>query len=185
MQQVHAITAFTKAHRAVRLAQAASAGSREMKLDNARAMEVLQRERAALIARAHEQLRLTGTLLRSRCARRVVLAHRDEWFTCRIARGMTEQGWAVVATLGNGADAVGTAVAEQPDLLMVGDTMAMVPGETVVREVVQFCPDTVIADQVASRDRVGALLDAGAHEVFTRQVQPAEVARRLLEIAAC
>lgn len=181
-QQADAIAAFTRSHRTAHEARQAAARSREMKLDNARATEVLRREHAALVARAHEHLRLTGTVLRSTGARRVVLAHRSEWFRGKLSRVLTDGGLHVVAVLDNGADAVGVTVAEQPDLLLVEDTLAMVPGEAVVREVLRFCPDTVVAAQVASSDGVGALLDAGAHEVFTRQVPPAEVARRLLAL---
>lgn len=183
-QQADAIAAFTRAHRTAQQAREAAARSREMKLDNARAMEVLRRQHAALIARAHEHLRLTGTVLRSTCARRVVLAHRNEWFRGKLSRALQDGGLHVVAVLDNGADAVGVTVAEQPDLLLVEDTLAMVPGEAVVREVLRFCPDTVVAAQVAYSDGVGALKDAGAHEVFTRQVPAAEVAERLLVLSA-
>ena len=183
-QQLQAITDFTVAQRLVQDAGAAAAGSREMRMDNARALEVLRREHEALVARAHEQLRASGGLLHATAARRVVLAHRNAWFLDKVSGVLEADGWEVAARVENGADAVGVAVAEQPELLLVEDTLAMVPGEQVVREVRQYCPHTTVAAQVAYGDRVGAMLDAGASEVFTRKVPPVEVAARLLELVA-
>ena len=60
----------------------------------------------------------------------------------------------------------------------------MVPGEQVVRDVRSYCPDTVVAAQVAYGDRVGALLHAGASAVFTRRVPPLDAARSMLELLA-
>ena len=182
-QQLRAIASFTQAQRMAQEAAAAAARSREMRMDNTRHLEVMRREHEALIARAHEQLRASGDLLRGTCTRRVILAHRNEWFLTKISHLLQDSGWEVVARLDNGADAVGVAVAEQPELLLVEDTLAMVPGEQVVRDVRRYCPDTVVTAQVAYSDRVGALLDAGASEVFTRKVPPADVAARLLELA--
>lgn len=153
-------------------------------MDDTWAMEVIRREHQALITRAHEQLRLSGDLLRDRARRRVVLAHRNEWFSQKVAEQLQEQDWVVVAMLSNGADAVGVTVAEQPELLLVEDFLAMVPGEQVVRDVRQFCPQTVVAAQVAHGDRVAALLEAGAATVWTRQVPPREVAQGLMALVA-
>ena len=183
-EQLRAIASFTAAQRSAQDAAAAAARSREMRMDNTRALEVLRREHEALVARAHEQLRLSGELLHSTSARRVILAHRNAWFLDKLSDLLEPAGWRVVARMDNGADAVGAAVAEQPDLLLVEDTLAMVPGEQVVRDVLQYCPRTLVIAQVAYSDRVGALLDAGASEVFTRKVPPAAVAARLLELAA-
>ncbi len=60
----------------------------------------------------------------------------------------------MVASSGNGADAVGTVVAEQPDLLLVEDLLAMVPGELVVREAARFSPSTVVRAQASHAGRV-------------------------------
>jgi len=182
-QQLQAITRFTVAQRVALEASTAAARSREMRMDSARALEVLRREHEALVGRAHEQLRLSGDLLRCTSGRRVVLAHRNTWFLDKVSALLEDGGWEVAARVDNGADAVGVAVAEQPELLLVEDTLAMVPGEQVVREVAQYCPHTLVAAQVAYSDRVGAMLDAGACEVFTRQVPPVDVATRLMELA--
>jgi CheY-like chemotaxis protein len=182
-QQLKAIAAFTAAHRMALEADAAAARSREMRVDSARAMEVLRRQHAALVARTHEQLRLSGDVLRSTCERRVILAHRNAWFVAKISSALEANGWQVVTRTDNGADAVGAAVAEQPELLLVEDALVQLPGEQVVRDVLQYSPQTLVTAQVAYSDGVGRLLDAGACEVFTRKVPPADVAARLLELA--
>jgi hypothetical protein len=182
-QQLEAIARFNDDRRGAEAAAAAIARSRELRMDVARSLEVLRRKHEAVVGRADEQLRVTGLLLGT-AERRVVLAHRNGWFVDKVAAAMQDQGVLVIACVDNGADAVGIAVAEQPDLLLVEDTLAMVPGEQVVREVRGYCPQTVVAAQVAHGDRVGALLEAGAATVFTRRVPPGEAARALLELLA-
>ena len=180
--QLLAVARFHEALRAAERAAAAAARSRELRMDAARTMEVLRREHAAIIARADEQLRLSCQLLARSPARRVVLAHRGAWFADKVGQLLVEQGWQVLATLDNGADAVGVAVAEQADALLVEDTLAMLPGEQVVREVRALCPGVVVLAQASGADRVGALLEAGATSVVSRRLPPAEVARGLQEL---
>ena len=186
-QQLQAIARFNDARRMAEAAAAAVARSREMRMDISRSLEVLRREHDAVVQRAHEQLRVTGALLRGTPERRVVIAHRNEWFAGRVAHGLQDRGLLVVARVDNGADAIGIALAEQPDLIVVEDTLAMVPGDQVVRDVRGYCPATFVAAQVAYGDRVGLLLEAGASAVFTRNVPPGDVVERvvrLLEAAA-
>jgi hypothetical protein len=183
-RQLRAIERFTQAQRRALEASASAARSREMGMDDARRMEVIRREHQALVGRAQEQPRRSGDLLRDSARRRVVLAHRNEWFSQVLADQLEDRGWGVVARISNGADAVGVAVAEQPELLLVEDSLAMVSGEQVVREVRTFCPQTVVAAQVAYGDRVAALLEAGAAAVWTRKVPPREVALGLMELVA-
>lgn len=144
-------------------------------MDSARQLDVVRRQHEALVSRAHEQLRRSDELLRGTAARRAVLAHRNEWFGGKVAQMIEDHGIAVVARIDNGSDAIGVAVAEQPDLLLVEDTLAMVPGEQVVREVREYSPETLITAHVGHRDRVGLFLDGGAAHVFTRRVPPVDV----------
>ena len=181
-QQLQAIARFNDARRMAEAASAAVTRSREMRMDVSRSLEVLRREHDAVVRRAHEQLRVTGRLLRGTPERRVVVAHRNEWFAGKVVHALRDRGVLVVAQVDNGADAVGIAVAEQPDLLVVEDTLAMVPGEQVVREVRSYCPGTLVAAQVAHGDRVGPLLHAGASAVFTRQVAPLDAVDQMLEL---
>jgi CheY-like chemotaxis protein len=162
-------------------ASAVAARSRGLRMDVARSIEVLRRQHDAVVARAEEQLRASG-LLRTRAERRVVLAHRNDWLVRKLEETLETRGMHVVARTDNGADAVGMVVAEQPDLLLVEDTLAMLAGLEVIREVRRFSPATVVVAQAASGDRVGQLLDVGARTVFTRQIPPDGVARSMLQL---
>ncbi len=181
-RQLEAVEAFHRARRLAERAEQAAGRSREMRLDASRRLDVLRREHAALIARSQQQLASSLRLSGPGC--RVVLAHRNEWFVGVVADLVRARGLDVVAEVDNGADAVGTVVAEQPDLLLVEDLLAMLPGEQVVREVVRFSPSTLVVAQVAYGDRVGDLLDAGADAVVTRQVPPREVAQKMWELVS-
>jgi hypothetical protein len=181
-QQLQAIARFNDARRMAEQAAAAVARSRELRMDVTRSLEVLRREHDAVVGRAHEQLRATGSLLRGTAERRVLIAHRNEWFVGKVVHALHDRGLVVVAQVDNGADAIGIAVAEQPDLLVVEDTLAMVPGEQVVRDVREYCPQTLVAAQVAYGDRVGLLLQAGAATVFTRQVPPLDAVLSMLAL---
>ena len=181
-QQVRAIERFNRARHLREEAAAAAARSREMRMDAARSLEVLRRQHDALVSRAHEQLAASGLLLRAVAQRRAVLAHRDDWFFRKLAQALEDHGVHVVAGTDNGADAVGLIVAEQPDLVLIEDTLSMVAGVEVIREVRRFSPKTVVTAQAAYGDRVGQLLDAGATTVFTRQIPPHDVALSLLRL---
>ena len=181
-QQLQAIARFNDARRTAVTAAGAASRSREMRMDLTRSLEVLRREHDAVVRRAHEQLRVAGRLLQETADRRVVIAHHNEWFVGKVAQALQDRGVVVVAQVDNGADAVGIAVAEQPDLLVVEDTLAMVPGEQVVRDVRRYCPQTLVAAQVAHGDRVGPLLQAGAAAVFTRQVPPLDAVTSMLQL---
>jgi CheY-like chemotaxis protein len=179
-QQLHAVARFNRARRIREEAAAASARSREMRMDAARSLDVLRREHSALVTRAHEQLRASGQLLRTTAERRAVVAHRNDWLVRTVVRALEDHGVQVVARTDNGADAVGLVVAEQPDVVLVEDTLAMLTGQEVIREVRRFSPDTVAVAHTAYGDQVGRLLDAGASAVLTRSIPPSEVARSLL-----
>lgn len=181
-QQLLAVERFNRARRMREEAAAAAARSRELRMDAARSMEVLRRQHDAVVARADAQLRASGQLLCSTAERRVVLAHRDDWLVRKLQRTLEERGVHVVARTDNGADAVGLVVAEQPDLVLVEDTLAMQTGLEVIREIREFSPQTLVTAQAAHGGRVGQLLDAGATTVFTRQVPPHDVVRSLLEL---
>lgn len=73
-------------------------------------------------------------------------------------------------------------VAEQPDLVLVDDTLSMLAGLEVIRDVRRFSPGTVVTAEAAHGDRVGPLLDAGATTVLSRQVRPADVALSSLKL---
>lgn len=179
-QQLRAIDAFNEARRRTEQA-AAAGGSRERRMDLARDLDVLRRQHEALVDRVDAQFRSTGDS-RTAPGQRVVLAHRNAWFRGKVFSTLHEHGANVVACLDNGADAIGSALAEQPDLVLVEDKIAMVPGEEVIRQLRRHCPGTVVAAHVDHGGRIDPLVEAGAHAVFTRQVPPADVAQALKDL---
>ena len=183
-QQLAAIQGFTRARRVVEEAATVIGRTREMRMDTDRRLEVVRREHEALIARTDAQLRASGGLLASRAEHTVLLAHRNAWFLDRVEEGLAASGLRVVARLDNGADAVGAAVAEQPDVLLVEEMLAMVPGDQVLRDVRRWCPTTQVLAQVMHGDHVRRFVDAGASVVVTRAARPGDVARALTELVS-
>lgn len=180
---VRRVQAIDRFHEHLRNTQAAAdiPTSREARMDAARLREILRRQHDALVAHGDRQRARTTPAL-SPTDLRIVIAHRNEWFVGKVAQALGERGVHVVAALDNGADAVGVAVAEQPDLVLVEDALPMTTGAEVVRQVRRFSPDTRVAAQAGYADGMSPLLDAGAAAVFVRSVPPAEVAARLLEL---
>jgi hypothetical protein len=181
-QQVAGIDRFNRARQMAEEAAQAAARSREMRMDLARRLEVLRRQHDAVVDRTEHQLRESVDVLAATARRTVLLAHRNEWFVDKLTTGLRGCGLHVIAHLDNGADAIGVAIAEQPDLMLVEDTLAMVPGEQVLHDVLQFCDSIRVIAQVAHADRVGAFLDAGAVAVHTRQVPPAVVVATMSQL---
>ena len=179
--QVQAIERFTAYLRETQAAADAPT-SREARMDAARLRDVLRRQHDALVAHCDRQLAATAQPALALADVRVVIAHRNEWFMGKVSQALEERGLRVAAALQNGADAVGIAVAEQPDLLLVEDALPMTTGAQVVQQVRRFSPGTLVAAQVAYADGMPPLFDAGAAAVFVRSVPPADVADRLLEL---
>lgn len=173
--QAQAIDAWSRAHELREAAARAATLSREMRLDLTRRREARRRQQAAIVACADAQLRRSGDLLRPDFRRRALVAHRNEWMTQKITDLLRAGGVHVVGTFSDGADAAGTAVAEQPDLVIIEDRLATLTGLDVVREVRQYSPASIVAAQALDSSAVAALVDAGAHAVFTRRVPPADV----------
>ena len=176
--QLAAIDAWNAArHKA--LAEDVVARSRELRIDVARRVEVIRQEHQALLARTLHHLRTSARLVGTRRVPRAVVVHRNEWFRDRVMRGLGDGGVEVVASLDNGADGVGVVIADQPDLLLVEDKLAMVDGAEVIRKALIYSPHTISAAQVADDEGIASLLDAGARTAFTRRVPPADVAHDL------
>lgn len=181
-QQLAAIDRWHEARRSTQQAAQRSAASREARMDLARRLDVIRAEHRAIVERTDAQLRSSAELLQRTTPRRAVVVHRNTWFMDKVAVDLGLRRIAVVARLTNGAEAVGAVVAEQPDLLLVEDSLPMVSGEDVVREVRAFAPLTRIGAQVAHDDRIAAMLEAGAHSAYTRRVPPADVAAGLADL---
>jgi len=157
--------------------------SREMRLDLSRRLDVRQREQQALLERSQEQLVQSHRLLTTRPPR-VLLVHRNEWLRGKVRAGLAAAGLEVVAEVDNGAAGVGFAVAEQPDLVLVEDSLPMLNGLEVVAEIRRFCPRTLVVAQVAHDGLVADFLDAGVAAAWTRRVPPAEMAQGMTALLA-
>lgn len=179
-RQLRAIAAFHHARAIAAWATAAGARSRNMRQQDARRLEVLRRQHEAVVRRAHEQLGLTGVARRERPPRRVVLAHPRQSLLDEIGRALEEQGLAVVGQVDNGADAVGIVLVEQPDVVLVGDPLAMVDAVDVVRQVREYSPGTLVVARAAEQAQVAALSLAGATAVLAARLPAVDVVARLV-----
>jgi CheY-like chemotaxis protein len=180
-RQRTAVAEFNRARQEAERALLAVNESRESRMDAGHRLEVLRREHAALTtcirARAH------ATALAGDGPPRAVVAHRHPWFSQALVALLQAAGAAVVEHgLENGADAVGVAVAEQPELFLVEDGLLMVSGDEVVRDTRRFCLQTVIAVHTPNGGRRDLLLEAGADAVTLRPVPPAEVVEKALAV---
>lgn len=152
--------------------------SREERLDRSRRAEVLDTERRALLAALDAQPLWS---LSGQADRRAVIAHQDPWARRHLTLLLEQHQLLVVAELENGAEAVGCAAAEQPDLLLVSDPIAMLSADEVVHRVREVSPRTRVAVQARSGDHVQVLVDAGADAVFSRQIAPVDLVAQLVE----
>jgi len=180
--QIEAIDRWNRARRAAEQSAELLARTREARLDLDRLLDVTRREHEAMIARTQEHLRDSARVLRGASARRAVVVHRNEWFKDKVCAVLEEHGIDVVMRLDNGADAVGTCIAEQPDLLLVEDSLPMLSGVQVVRKVRTWSPRTISAAHVGHDERIAALLEAGARTAWTRRVPPADVGLALVRL---
>jgi CheY-like chemotaxis protein len=181
-RQLDAVQAWHCARRAAEQVDQPGTSSREARMDLARRLEVLRAEHTAIVERTEQQLRTSVHQLARHMPQRAVIAHRNAWFCSKVSTELVAHGIEVVGVVDNGAQGVGVLVAEQPDLVLVEDTLPMVSGEEVVREARRFAPHTLVVVQVAYEDRIGSMLEAGARAAYTRRVPPAEMAREVVAL---
>jgi CheY-like chemotaxis protein len=144
----------------------------------------LDRQRCALTARTHEQLMHSGAPLHSDLPRRLVLAHRNDWFVERLEESLRGTGLLMVSRVRDADEAVGCVVAEQPDVLLVEDELPGMEVVALVQEVLRCSPACAVGVRVQDCEQVGRLLDAGGAFVCHRQLPPAEVAQQLVQLGA-
>ena len=118
------------------LAAEASQATREQRLDTRHRMDAIRRAHAALLARADQSIEESRELL-GPAQITGLLANRSEWMRHKLALGLEELGLMVVADVDDGADALGVAVIEQPDVLILEDRLPSMTGIEVVRAVAQ------------------------------------------------
>lgn len=132
-------------------------------MDLNRRLEVIRRQHRALMERAERCTRASER--RVEAMRTAVVAHRHEWVSRRITELLRARGVEVVGATSVGADVVGWAAAEQPDLVVVSDALAMLSGEEAVRQIRRYCPSTIIAVHAGASGCERRLLEAGADAV--------------------
>ena len=178
--QLDAIDAWNRQARVASAAEVSGNLSREMRLDLNRRMDARRREQAALVARAAAQLEASGQVLSGKARVRAVIAHRNSWLRDAVAAQLTTLGVVVTGAFEDGADAAGTVVVEQPDLLLVEDLLPTLSGLELVQRARLYCPGTVIGAQVSDGTGIGPLTEAGARAVFTRRIPPQDIAEQLV-----
>jgi DNA-binding NarL/FixJ family response regulator len=113
-----------------------------------------------------------------------VVVNRNPWFVDRLCLALEQYGIDMVARLSNGAEALGVTIAEQPDLLLIEDAMALMRGEDVIAQAQQFAPRTLLAIQVDRESRAKDLTAMGADAALSRQRAPVDVAADIAGLVA-
>jgi CheY-like chemotaxis protein len=182
-QQLSAIAAWNReAELLLRLTEQ-DASNREARMDAQRRMQALRRTRTALTARTEAVLEDTLRLLQEPRPR-ALLVHRSEWLRERVAARFAEIDVRVIAEVDDGADGLGIAIAEQPDIVLVEDRLPSLPAVEVVAALREFVTGAVVAVQVEHEEDEGPLIDAGADAVFSRRVPPAALADDIRNLLA-
>lgn len=179
-RQVEALDAWNAAmHARERALGGGRRQSREERMDCSRRLHLLRRVHDAVLAATNDALARDPSPILEHIPPRVVVAHRHQWFAEKLSDALGASGIQVVAVTDNGADALGVTIAEQPELLLVGDAVTMLTPPELVAEVGLFSPTTAVVAQVPYSDDVGAMLDAGARYVVTRQIPPSDIANAM------
>ncbi|HVM18685.1 MAG TPA: hypothetical protein VM433_03620 [Mycobacteriales bacterium] len=182
LRQVEGIDAWNLARQARERVLHAGPLSRQEQFEARRRIDLLAHAHATVLACASSDLAKQPAALGGAIGRRAVVAHRHLHFADRLSQALSARGVQVIGASENGAEALGVVVAEQPDLLVIGDALVMLSAAELLSEVALFAPSTFRAVQVSNSNGVGLMLDAGAHSVFTRQLSQEETADQLLAL---
>lgn len=179
-RQLAALDAWNHARQRRERSILAAPMSREERVVADRRVAVLECAHAAVLARADAAMDGLAGPIPSHAVLRAVVAHRHPWLVDKLSTALAARDVLVIAASGNGAEALGIVVFEQPDLLVVGDVLAMMTAAELLAETAQVAPYTARAAHVDDSAGVGAALEAGAQSVFVRQMPPDEVADGLM-----
>lgn len=86
-----------------------------------------------------------------------------------------EQGWDVVAQVGDGAQAVAQARELQPDVALIDLSMPGIGGIEAIRQIAAACPRIVVLTASSEGDALLASLKAGAHGYVLKGVSALEL----------
>ena len=107
-----------------------------------------------------------------------LVVHPSAWMRAQLADGLTELGIEVVASCPDGAEALGIAIVEQPDVVVLDDRIASSTGLELLADLLRWST-ALVAAQVGDELVMGAMLDGGASAVFSRRVPPAVMTEAL------
>ena len=181
-RQVEAIDSWNAARQDRESALQTQRTSRRAGVIVARRLDALQRTHQAVLSRCAEFLARDPGPLAVRTDVRAVVAHRHEWLADTLSDALARRGVHVVAATGNGADALGLTIAEQPEVIVVGTALEMMTGAELLAEAALFAPRARRVALVPYTEDVAVMFDAGAHSVYTRQVPPETVAEEVAEL---
>ena len=182
VRQVEAIDAWNTARREREQARQGMSLSRDEQMDVAREVEALRRTHDAIKVRCARMVG-PGSGFLGRLGPTAVVAHRHAWLVDKLVLLLGERGVTVLGSTDNAADALGAVVAEQPDIVLVGDRLAMMPVDVLLADVKRFAPDTLLAVAASDPHRAGAWRDQ-VDAVFLRHQPPSVVADALCALCS-
>jgi CheY-like chemotaxis protein len=178
--QLQGLTAWQRALAQRMLAAGVLQDTREQRLDARRRIDALKRAHSALLEQADRLVEDTHALLDGGPARGIVV-HRDPWMRRRLSESFNQVGLRVVAEADDGAEGLGLAILEQPEVLLLESRLPSMTGLEVVSSARELAPKTLIAVQVDHDGDMTALLDAGADAVYNRRLPAAVLCEQVLE----
>ena len=177
VRQIQNVDAWMAARREREQALSAPGLTRDQRLDGTREIEVLRRTHDAIQKRCERGLADQVALMRPP-GLTAVIAHRHPWFVDRVVLFLGGYGVTVLECTDNGADALGAVIAEQPDVLLAGDRLAMMSGHALLTQARLYAANTLLAGQAADQDQ--AIHEAVADAVFLRRHPPEDIADTLV-----
>jgi CheY-like chemotaxis protein len=156
--------------------------SREARMDAQRRLEALRRTQAALLARTEETVAEALASLEE--VPRAVLVHRSAWMREKLSLHLSELGVQVRAEADDGAEGLGIAIAEQPDVVVIEDRLPSLLAVELVAGVREYVPQAIVAAQVEHDEDVPRLVEAGVAAVFSRRIPPGLIAEELAGLLA-
>ncbi len=110
---------------------------------------------------------------------RVLIAHQQQWFADALAKALRRLDLHVVGLVTDGADAVGLAVAAQPDIILLEPVLSRMTGLQVLHDLQTFAAEVRTVVRIPHDSAGPEMLSAGAAAVLLSSVPPQQAARDL------
>lgn len=177
VRQIQNTDAWITARREREQALNAPGLSRNQRMEADRELEVLRRTHDAIKGRCARGLANQVEWMRPP-GPTAVIAHRHAWFVDRLVQLLGRYGVTVLECTDNGAQALGAVIAEQPDVLLVGDGLAMMPGRALLAQARLHAENTLLAAKAMDQEQT--TYEALADAVFLRRHPPGDIAEALV-----